>query len=254
MKMNLRLTIRVISAFVFAVALGVLLWYFYQSMENRALQRAIAAMRPQLTIVDGKVVEDEIREDGILKPFQDLLAENPDTIGWLTIDGTSVDYVVMHAPNEQDKYLHRDFYGNESRWGTLYVAESCDVRTSDNIIIYGHHMRDGTMFGALAQYESAEFYRAHPTVRFDTIYGTGTYEIVAVVRTDATIGSSAFPYYSYTQANDPETHAEYAAYVTRNRLYDTGSSIQEGDRLLTLSTCNYHTTNGRLIVVCRRAA
>ena len=254
MKFNLRLTIRVISAFVFAVALGVLLWYFYQSMENRHLQESIAEMRPQLVLVDGKVAETEVGEDGILDAFRDLLAKNPDTIGWLTIEGTTVDYAVVQAPYEKEKYLHRDFYGNESRWGTLFVAETCDVRTSDNIIIYGHHMRDGSMFGALAQYESEAFYREHPNVRFDTIYGAGEYEIVAVVRADATLGSSSFPYYSYTQANDPETHAKYADYLMRSRLYDTGREIEEGDRLLTLSTCNYHTANGRLIVVCRKTA
>ena len=249
MKMNLRLVLRGISAIVLAVSLGVLAWLMYQSWENKQLTRAIAELRPETTAED--VV---IGEDGIVETFRDLLAENSDTIGWLTIDGTTIDYVVMHAPNEPDKYLHTDFYGAASRWGTLFVAEECDVQTSDNIIIYGHHMRDGSMFGALAQYESADFCKEHPTVRFDTIYGPGKYEIVAVVRTDVTLGSSAFPYFTYTQANDPDMHAEYAAYLMQNRLYDTGRTIQPGDKLLTLSTCNYHTANGRLIVVCRQTA
>ena len=246
MKIDWRLTIRAISALVFAVALGVLAWLMFQSWENARMNRVLASQRPEAIT--------EIGEDGIVDSFRDLLAQNSDTIGWLTIDGTSIDYVVMHAPNEPDKYLHRDFYGSESRWGTLYVAEDCDVRSSDNIIIYGHHMRDGSMFGALAQYESADFCKSHSTVRFNTIYGPGQYEVVAVVRTDANLGSSAFPYYSYTQANDPDTLAEYAAFLEKNRLYDTGCSLQEGDKVLTLSTCNYHTTNGRLIVVCRKTA
>ena len=246
MKKDWRLTVRTISAFVFAVALGVLSWLMYEGWENSRLNQALASQRPG----DGVA----IGEDGILETFQDLLAQNSDTIGWLTIDGTSIDYVVMHAPDEPDKYLHRDFFGNESRWGTLYVAEACDVRSSDNIIIYGHHMRDGTMFGALAQYESADFCKAHPDVRFDTIYGTGLYEIVAVVCTDVSIGTNAFPYYSYTQSEDPDTFAAYAAFLAQNKLYDTGQTLQEGDKLLTLSTCNYHTANGRLIVVCRKTA
>ena len=247
MKINWRLTLRAISAIVFAVSLGMLAWFLYQGWENTQLTRALAAMHPETESA-------EIGEDGILDNFRDLLAQNEDTIGWITIDGTSIDYVVMHAPNEKNKYLHRDFYGNESRYGTLFVAEDCDVLTSDNVIIYGHHMRDGSMFGALAQYESADFCAAHPIVRFDTIYGPGIYEVVAVVRTDVTIGTSAFPYFGYTQANDPETHAEYAAYLEHNRLYDTGRTVQAEDKLLTLSTCNYHTANGRLIVVCRKTA
>ena len=246
MKMDWRLTVRVISAFVFALALGVLSWLLYQSWENRQLNRELQSHRPGETA--------DIGTDGILNSFRDLLSQNSDTIGWLTIDGTTIDYVVMHAPDEPDKYLHRDFYGNESRYGTLFVAEECDVQTSDHIIIYGHHMRDGSMFGALAQYESADFCAEHPNVRFDTIYGPGQYEVVAVVRTDVTEGSSAFPYFSYTQANDPEALAEYADYLTQNRIYDTGRSLRAGDRVLTLSTCNYHTANGRLIVVCRKTA
>ena len=242
--MDWRATIRVISAFVFAVALGLLACFFYEGWEADRMQKSIQTMRTEQDL--------DIGEDGVWEEFHDLLDENEDTIGWLTIDGTVIDYVVMQSPEETDKYLHRDFYGQESRWGTLYVAEACDVRTSDNIIIYGHHMRDGTMFGSLAQYESADFCAEHPKVRFDTIYGPGEYEIVAVVRTDVSANSTAFPYYQYTQANDPEMFAEYTAFLEQNRLYDTGCEIQEGDRLLTLSTCNYHTDNGRLLVVCRK--
>ena len=74
------------------------------------------------------------------------------------------------------------------------------------------------------------------------------------MRTDVSLGTSAFPYYTYTQANDPDTFAEYAAFLEKNRLYDTGNQLEPGDRILTLSTCNYHTANGRLIVVCRKIA
>lgn len=243
MKMDWRLPVRMISAVVFAVALGILAWLMYESWENTQLNRILASQRPE-------VVNAPIGEDGIMDSFRDLLAQNSDTIGWLTIDGTSIDYVVMQSPDEPDKYLHRDFNGSESRWGALFVAEDCDVKTSDNIIIYGHHMRDGSMFGALAEYESAEYCAAHPNVRFDTIYGPGRYEIVAVVRTDV----STFPFYDYTQANDPETFAEYAAFLQENSIYDTGRTLQAGDKILTLSTCNYHTANGRLIVVCRKTA
>ena len=127
MKIDWRLTIRAISALVFAVALGVLAWLMFQSWENARMNRVLASQRPEAIT--------EIGEDGIVDSFRDLLAQNSDTIGWLTIDGTSIDYVVMHAPNEPDKYLHRDFYGSESRWGTLYVAEDCDVRSSDIFLL-----------------------------------------------------------------------------------------------------------------------
>ena len=188
----------------------------------------------------------------ILPRYRALYEKNPDLIGWLRIDGTNINNVVMFAPDTPGKYLHMDFYGKWSYRGTLYVAENCDVRTADNILIYGHHMKDGSMFGSLISYKDAAFRAAHPIVQFDTLYASHSYEVVAAIETEIPAESSnAFRYYDCV-GTDAQQFAQYCAFIEENRCYDTGITILPGDRLLTLSTCAYHTANGRFLVVARQ--
>lgn len=91
-----------------------------------------------------------------------LHRENSDCIGWIKIEGTVIDYPVMYRPSEENYYLHRDFYGEYSANGCLFLSELCDPKTSDNLIIYGHHMNSGKMFAALDQYKDSAFYLEHP--------------------------------------------------------------------------------------------
>ena len=232
------LVILILSAAAFLASAGMLVHYWLQDRSDARVRGEVAALRP----TDGAVDD----------AFTDLLAANPDTIGWLRVEGTDIDDVVMQAPYEKDKYLHLDFNGNYSVRGTYYLAEECDVTTSDNLIIYGHHMKDGTMFGELANYQDAAYAAQHPTIRFHTLYTDHTYEVVAAIPTQVLPDwSTAFKYYEYT-GSDETVFQQYCAFIEANRLYDTGVTLSPGDRLLTLSTCSYHTTDGRFIVVARQ--
>lgn len=244
MKHNVKIAIRIISAVVFLACVAGLLWYYIDDRNDWNVMERIAAL------LDTRA---DTADDTVLEQYQALVAENPDTIGWLKIDGTDIDNVVMHAPDTPEKYLHANFYGEHSYRGTLYVAEACDVRTSDNVIIYGHHMKDGSMFGALVDYQDEAFWRTHRYLRFDTIYAEQRYEVVAAFYTRI-LGENetGFRYYDYTGADDPEQLAEYVAFIEQNQCYDTGVGIAPGDRLLTLSTCAYQTTDGRFVVVAKQ--
>jgi sortase B len=181
--------------------------------------------------------------------FSALLAENADFIGWLTVDGTNIDYPVMQTPDDEEYYLHRNFYKQYDYSGVPFCNAAADVeRPSDNTVIYGHHMRAGTMFNHLTRFKDADFYAKHKTFTFDTIYRTGTYEIVAVCLTHANEG--AFKYWEVTDCTEDEFN-EYVNWLASKSLYKTDGidDVEYGDRLVTLSTCAYHTTNGRLIVV-----
>ena len=240
MRKKIMLAILILSAVVFLACAGILGYYWMQDRSDARVREAVSALW----------TEDSAEPD---EAFTGLLAENPETIGWLRIDGTAVDGVVMYAPYEEDKYLHLDFYGNYSARGTYYIEEQCDVQTSDNLIIYGHHMKDGTMFGALAAFQDAQYASEHPTIHFHTLYGDHYYQIVAAINTRI-LGENepGFRYYQYTGSNDAENFAAYQAFIESNKLYDTGVALQPGDRLLTLSTCAYHTTDGRFILVARQ--
>lgn len=180
-----------------------------------------------------------------------LYGENPDCVGWIQIEGTVIDYPVMYHPAEENYYLHRDFYGEYSANGCLFLSELCNPKTSDNLIIYGHHMNSGKMFAALDLYKDVQFYREHPLISYNTLEGEETYQVFAVFCTPVYTGSD-FPYYTFTKAEDAEDYQEYIDAVKGRSLYDTGTSAVFGDKLLTLSTCEYSQRNGRIVVVAKR--
>ena len=182
--------------------------------------------------------------------FAGLIAENSDFAAWLRIDGTAIDYPVMRSPDEPDFYLHHDFAKQESMSGTPYIGKGCDLG-SDNIILYGHNMKNGTMFADLLRFADADFCREHRTVGFDTVEESAEYEILAAFRERVHRQDEVgvFRYYDYTGTL---TEAEFNAYVEQIKalsLYDFGTGAAYGDQLLTLSTCAYHTENGRFVIV-----
>lgn len=123
----------------------------------------------------------------------------------------------------------------------------------NNLIIYGHNMKDGSMFADLVKYRSKDFWQAHKTVRFDTALGGSAYEIFAVIHTTVQADAAdAFPFYRFVDAAAPEDFADYVSACQVRALYDTGMSAQYGDKLLTLSTCDNITDNGRLLVIAKR--
>ena len=239
-----RKIIRLIALIALVVSVGILIFYAVDDMRSKNTDDKIKGLKdaePTFTIPD------------VLPEYEALYAENADTIGWLKVDGTGIDNVVMYAPDEIDKYLHKDFYGKYSYRGCLFVDEYCDMLSSDNLIIYGHNMKDYSMFGSLMYYVSEDFYRQHKLISFDTIYEKQTYEIVAAIKTELVPeGSDGFKYYEYTGSGDEDSFSEYVKFIEENKLYDTDAELSPGDKILTLSTCAYHSEDGRFIVVARK--
>lgn len=197
--------------------------------------------------------DGEVSEKPVLPEYAALLEENPDLVGWISIEGTDISYPVVQSPEEPNFYLTHGFDGEPSKYGCPYAQEDCDVfAPSDNVILYGHHMRNGSMFAQLVNYTDEAFYRAHPTLRFDTLTDRAEYEILAVVRTRA--DAAGLPYRQFVDAAD---EVEFDAYIERCRrlaCYDTGVSAEYGDKLLTLSTCeSIRDSEARLIVVAKRS-
>ena len=134
------------------------------------------------------------------------------------------------------------------------MQADCDaLAPSDNLIIYGHNMKDGSMFADLAKYRSKDFWQSHKTVWFDTALGSCAYEIFAVIHTTVQADTAdAFPFYRFVDAAFPEEFADYVSACKARALYDTGISVEYGDKLLTLSTCDNITDNGRLLVIAKQ--
>lgn len=146
-----------------------------------------------------------------------LIAVNADCIGWLSIDGTSISYPVMHTPPDPQKYLRRSFYGKNSQSGVPFLDGRCDLQSS-NLIIYGHNMRNGTMFSDLKRYVDRDFLNAHRTVKFETADGVQTFIVTEALKTN-----------------------------TSDTWYDRIAT--EDDRQLILSTCYGSGKDGRLLII-----
>ena len=185
--------------------------------------------------------------------YDALYEQNHDLFGWVCIDGTKLNYPVMHTPDDPERYLRRAFDGTYSVSGVPFLDGSC-YEGCGNYIVYGHHMKNGSMFAALADYADESFWQEHPVVRFDTLDGAGEYEVLAAFYSKAykVTDRTAFRYYNYTDLTDEAVFDEYLGLVREASLYDTGVTAEYGDQLLTLSTCSYYTANGRFVVVARK--
>lgn len=191
-------------------------------------------------------------EPVILPQYAGLYAKNNDLAGWLFIENTAIDYPVMQC-GDDEYYLHHDFYGNDSKYGCLYVRGKADLADGTNVIIYGHNMKDGSMFGDLDLYQSADFCRERSTISFDTLYEQRTYEVIAVFRSQVhDVDEDVFKYYQFYEAHTQEEFDDFYQNIKELSLYDTGVTAQFGDTFLTLSTCAYHVTDGRFVVVAKR--
>lgn len=177
---------------------------------------------------------------------------NSDIIGWIKIDGTNIDYPIMQ---NGDYYLHKDIYKNYSSHGTPYLAPFCNVKKSDNLIIYGHHMKDNSMFSQLEKYKNYNFYLNHKYIKFFTIEDGKTiennYEVMIAFKTIA-YSYEGFRYYSYTDFQNYEDYEEFVENCRNLEFYYTGVVGTHQDKYITLSTCEYSQKNGRMVVVAKK--
>lgn len=189
----------------------------------------------------------------MLAAYEPLYQKNHDLWGWLTIEGTEVNLPVMHTPRDSEYYLHRAFDRTYSFSGVPFMDGTC-YWGCGNYLIYGHHMKNGTMFAPIVNYAREEYWQEHPLIYFDTLYETGTYEVIAAFYSTAFIPSDTegFRYYLYTDLSDPDVFAEYVEQVRSVAVYDTGLDASYGDQLLTLSTCEYSAKDNRFVVVARK--
>lgn len=187
-------------------------------------------------------------------PYGALQNENPDFVGWLRIENTNIDYPVMYTPDDPQFYLRRAFDKTDSISGTPFIGANCDLG-SDCAIIYGHNMKNGTMFGTLNSYEEKEFCLENPSFALTTLTEVREYEVFAAVKCRILDDDeSGFRYYD---SSGKLSEAEYAAlieWLVKNALYDTGITPEYGEQILILSTCSYHTLNGRFLLASRRVA
>lgn len=199
-----------------------------------------------IEIVEENIENQEERKIDINKLYE----ENKDIVGWLKIDNTTINYPIMQNINDPNYYLHRDFYKNYSSYGTPYMAKQCNLN-SDNIVIYGHHMKNNKMFGELEKYKSKDFYNNHKIITFTTLEKEYSYEIFAVFKTTV-YTKNTFRYYENINFENKKMYNDFINICKDKSLYQTGIEIKDKEKLITLSTCEYSNKNSRLVIVARK--
>ncbi len=198
--------------------------------------------------------QGEVNQPKVMDKFSMLYRENPDFAGWLRIDGTRIDYPVMMRDGDNDYYLDKNFLQQEDKNGLLILDYRSDVLASgQNIIIYGHNMHTGVMFGTLGRYKEKSFCEEHPVISFDSLYEENEYKVIAAVLTEVAYeDEDVFRYYDAIDISTPESFDEFRENILGSALYTTDDSLEYGDSCLVLSTCDNHAQDGRFVVVAKK--
>ena len=198
-------------------------------------------------------IESPKKTERMLK-LEELKKENDDIVGWIEIENTDINYPVLQA-EDNDFYMNHNYKGEKSQAGSIFLDKDYDFNLpSDNLLIYGHNMKNSTMFQNLLKYNSKDFYNEHPIIKFTSIEDDSEYEIFSAFyskvyyKTDKNV----FRYYNFINSNSEEEYNNFVNNAKKASLYDTGITPNYKDSLITLSTCSYHTTDGRFVVVGRK--
>ncbi len=226
--------------------------YYYKGYVNKKLLTGLEGMFYDSTS-DGT--------DGMAGRFTELAKINPEIVGWLKVPGTKTDNPVVKSQTDTAttyKYLYRDFYGKYSSYGTLFTKynNTFDGNLSRNTAIFGHHMKDGQMFGELKNYRNLDFYKQHPVIEFTPIYSDKVvrWKVFAVMLVD-TVGTpghgEVYNYSNVIFADDTEFLAFVDEAYQRSIIDTPIQDITPNDKIVTLSTCAYDFTEARLVVMAR---
>ncbi|MCD8026946.1 MAG: class B sortase [Clostridiales bacterium] len=246
----------IFSFLVFLAALALLFYNMvYLSLKNAELNGEIQ------TIAHGTDdggdqspdVDDEIDWDK-------LKAINEEIVGWIQINDTQIDYPVLwHQADSSTSqyYLTHNYKGNYDAYGSIFLDYRCTEGTnSKNIVIHGHHMNDGSMFGDLMNYGGTtgnlDFYQESPTIEFDTPEGNADYKIISVFKTNTLSSQGEFFNYMVGNFNSDQDFMDYVYNVRIRSLINCPVDVNEDDELITLSTCSYEFTNFRTVIVARK--
>jgi sortase B len=237
-------TLKLLLIIIFIYSLYILSIHFYDSYQNNKTYEEIR----EDFITQEEEEEVEVEEDKpiIMNKFHRLLEINNDVIGWIKIPGTKIDYPVVKTDNN-DFYLEHDINQKKSKAGTIFM----DFRnqgdgTDKHTILYGHHMRDGSMFTELMKFKQKEFIGENMTILFDTLYEEITFEIFSVYVTGTDF------YYIETSFSSDGEYLDFLKIIQEKSMFERDLTLKAEDQILTLSTCTYEFDNARFVVHARR--
>lgn len=232
---------------IFLISFIGLLCYFYSA---HAQKKEYAELLPNIKIEEGKINENVTER---MLQVRSLSEENPEIVGWLEIAGADISYPVLQAV-DNEYYLTHDYKKKKTPIGSLFLDCEYDFSIpSSNLLIYGHRNRKGLMFENLTKYKKEEFYQKNPTIQLTTKEEDKTYEILSVFesRVYKKEEKDVFRYYQFVHAKTEEEYIDFVEEAKKASMYPTGKTAVYGEQLLTLSTCDYSSKDGRFVVVAK---
>ena len=246
--------INVILIFLIILSIIYILDFFLlkkEAAEESNLLNTIEIDENEINLRDTKTIGKS--SERIIK-IRKLQKENPDIIGWLEIENTNINYPVLQG-TDNEYYMTHNYKKEKSKKGSIFLSKDYDWSIpSTNLLIYGHNLRNGTMFEELLKYENEEFYKEHPSIRFTTAKEDAEYAIIAVFKSRVYYQSerNVFRYYYFVNAKTQEEYNKFVENAKQASLYNIEETASNGEQLITLSTCSYHTEDGRFVVVGRK--
>ncbi len=233
--------------------------YYYQYEKNGVDYHNLAKLKEKDSAKANEkgytitLVNENKEIPPILAKYETLYNKNKKLIGWLKIADTNIDYPVMQTSNNE-YYLDHNFDQQYDKNGSLFLDKDCNAAfPNTNMIIYGHHMKSGKMFGNLNHYSKESYYKEHPQIQFDTIYEEGIYDVMYVFRSRIyNADEVVFKYYQFFDVNSEDEFYSAMDEMARMSLYDTGVVPEYGDKFITLSTCDNSEEDGRFVVVAKK--
>ena len=265
-KIKIGIVIGVFSVIIIACLISIFSQMYTEYRENESFEKLVEIVTEETT---DTTIEETVKKPNLLSvsdcdndvqdespvystsyyephSISELISMNSDCFGWISIAGTNINYPVMHTPSNPKKYLNKNFYGEYSYSGTPFLDARCSAN-STNLIIYGHHMNNGTMFADLCNYTSKSYRDEHPTIVLETKGGAFSYSVFSVMRV-----KSDDDWYKFLATDLYETYEKWVSYAKSKSLYNTEITPVYGQLILTLSTCYGDNQNDRILVLAVR--
>lgn len=199
-----------------------------------------------------EVDESKVTKESTKKMIQvrTLKQENKDVVGLLEIENTNISYPVVQG-DDNEYYMTHNYKKEKSKNGSIFLDKDYDWKiSSNNYLIYGHNLNNGTMFQELLKYESEDYYNKHPEILFTTADEEATYDIISVFKSKVYNNiDNVFKYYFFINPKTEEEYNNYIKNIKELSLYNIEKTAKFGTQLITLSTCSYHVKDGRFVIV-----
>lgn len=231
------------------ILLSYLFYNFYINTRDKNLNGEL-----QNELIYNFADNSNLEEENVINKVKDLQKENEDVKAWIKINDTNINYPVVQA-NDNEYYLYRNYKKENSNYGSIFIDSNSNIENpNSNIIMYGHNMKDGSMFKDLLKYSDKEYFNNHKYIEFVTNTSFNTYEIIAVFKSRIFYKNeeNVFRYYQCTDLNDEEDYNYYINNCKQLSFYDTGVNAEYGEQIITLITCEYSSENGRMVVVAKK--